>query len=227
MINKYTIEFVKTTSPVSEPRTKFGGQPVWIAEPQWPMSRATGQPMMFVGQFVLFPEVFGNIAGKMAYVFMTDDDTGALPTWAPDGGENAVVIQPGGFHGAGAPMRTGPSLELHKFPFFSWSFRPRPRPFEYETRLTLGEDPDPVTDDELRAWNEDDRESYFLAVVGNKIGGTPGWVQGTESVGDGVWRLALQLEADHPLPLSFGDAGVGYAFINADGTEGRFLSQQH
>lgn len=36
--------------PVSTPTTKFGGQPVWLAAPQWPISAAWERTMRFVGQ---------------------------------------------------------------------------------------------------------------------------------------------------------------------------------
>lgn len=39
---KHTLEFAATASPITVPVTKFGGQPVWIAEPEWPLSRETG-----------------------------------------------------------------------------------------------------------------------------------------------------------------------------------------
>jgi hypothetical protein len=46
--------------------TKFGGQPVWLEAPQWPIGRANGKPMEFIGQVALDPQIFGNIPGKMA-----------------------------------------------------------------------------------------------------------------------------------------------------------------
>jgi hypothetical protein len=36
--------------PVSTPTTKFGGQPVGLATPQWPISAAWERTMRFVGQ---------------------------------------------------------------------------------------------------------------------------------------------------------------------------------
>ena len=35
--------------------TKFGGQPCLAESPQWPLSRATGQPMRFIAQVALEP----------------------------------------------------------------------------------------------------------------------------------------------------------------------------
>lgn len=90
-----SIEFREATRQVHEVVTKFGGQPTWIQQPQWPISRETGKPMRFIGQVALDRTIFGSVRGQMAYLFMTDDDDYVDGTWEPDGGENAVVIQPG------------------------------------------------------------------------------------------------------------------------------------
>ena len=37
------------------PATRFGGQPDWMTEPQWPISRELGEPMTFFGQIALHP----------------------------------------------------------------------------------------------------------------------------------------------------------------------------
>jgi|GEM_PF-4199221 len=50
---RYDIEFVRSDVAINEPVTKFGGQPVWIGEPEWPMSRGRGTPMRFIGQVAL------------------------------------------------------------------------------------------------------------------------------------------------------------------------------
>src|SRR5687767_8256440 len=47
-------------SPISKPITKFGGQPVWINQAQWPISKKTEKPMMFIGQIKLEPGLFGR-----------------------------------------------------------------------------------------------------------------------------------------------------------------------
>ncbi|WP_173095717.1 hypothetical protein [Actinomadura verrucosospora] len=79
------LEFVSADGPVREPVTKIGGQPAWLEEPQWPSSRFTGDPMQFLGQFTID-------GGRLAYVFMDDEELSRLP----EDGENAVVIQLGG-----------------------------------------------------------------------------------------------------------------------------------
>lgn len=74
------------------PVTKLGGDPQWLAEPQWPLSASCGEPMTFIGQFRL--DTGGE--ARLAYVFMTDVDDYVDGTWEPEGGENAVIVQPGG-----------------------------------------------------------------------------------------------------------------------------------
>ncbi|MEU9114295.1 hypothetical protein AB0D04_21540 [Streptomyces sp. NPDC048483] len=83
------LAFVAAGGPVHKPLTKIGGQPVWQEEPQWPLSRETGEPMQFLGQFALDD-------GRLGYLFMSGGDDWVDGTWEPEGGENALVIQPGG-----------------------------------------------------------------------------------------------------------------------------------
>lgn len=82
------LEVVSSEGPIREPVTKVGGQPVWLEEPQWPLSRATGEPMQFLGQFTLD-------GGRLAYLFVRGEDFSGETAYA-EGGENAVIIQPGG-----------------------------------------------------------------------------------------------------------------------------------
>jgi hypothetical protein len=45
---KCTISYREVSSPNTTPVTKFGGQPVWLDEPSWPVSRVYGDPMQFI-----------------------------------------------------------------------------------------------------------------------------------------------------------------------------------
>ena len=84
-MRKYTVSFHSASAPITEPVTKFGGQPVWITEPEWPLSEETGEPMRFICQVTLYPELFGDVKGKMAYIFMTDGEDYVDGTWEPEG----------------------------------------------------------------------------------------------------------------------------------------------
>lgn len=82
------VQFEPAGSAVDTPVTKLGGQPVWLRTPRWPMSASLGEPMTFIGQFRL--DTDNEV--RLAYLFMS----GCEGSWEPDGGENAVIIQPDG-----------------------------------------------------------------------------------------------------------------------------------
>jgi hypothetical protein len=184
------VEFFPASGPVREAVTKLGGQPVWLEEPQWPLSRRTGEPMRFLGQFTL-------AGGVLGYLFMTGHGRGSVDgTYDPEGGENALLVQPGGRVPGFVTVRAraeGPTAGADHLP----------RPAEEG-----GTDPDG------HAWQ-------YLGGPGIE----PRWLQGEETPGDG-WRLLVQLDSGRlPFPVDFGDSGVGYAFTAPDGKEGRFLWQ--
>jgi uncharacterized protein YwqG len=206
MVPRCSITFDEVTTPIREPATKFGGQPVWINRPTWPLSRETGRPMRFICQIALDPLIFGTIPTRMAYLFITDEQEFVDATYEPDGGENAVVLQPDESAGPIFGQVEGPTL-----------YRMVERPgldrlvaetCEFAVTLDIGEDVEP--------------EDGFA----NKIGGTPNFLQNEEYPQGGPWRLLLQLDSGSvPFSINFGDAGVGYAFISEDGTIGKFLWQ--
>lgn len=226
MVRRASIdEFVEVDQPVLEAVTKFGGQPVWLQEPQWPLSDSTGQPMQFICQITLDPEIFGPLSGKMAYLFMTDDREEYVDgTWEPDGGENAVIIQPGRSSIPAARLEEGPTL--YKLVQVSEGTRPEPVACEYLVRLKFTEDPNFVGEAERATWDEATWEEHAETLDGNKIGGTPFFIQGTEFPSKEPWSLLLQLDSTQtPFRINFGDAGVGYAFLSEDGQTGKFLWQ--
>ncbi len=210
MIPKADIEFREADTPIREAVTKFGGQPAWIETPAWPLSRQTGRPMRFIAQVALEPDLFGTVPARMAYLFMTDDDEGEWVdgTYEPDGGENAVVLQPGDFTSPTTSQAEGPTLvRMIERP---GEDRLVPEPCEFAASLVFGEDTDNPNPDGYP----------------NQIGGIPTFLQGEEYPKGGPWRLLLQLDSSSvPFCVNFGDAGVGYAFVSRDGTAGKFLWQ--
>jgi hypothetical protein len=228
MPKKYVISYRATSSPIGESVTKFGGLPVWIEKPQWPLSRRSGAPMQFICQVVLYANLFGDLDARMAYVFLTDWDFVGVPPYTgnPDSGENAVIVQPGG-------IWTGPSLPLYEGPGLyrrQWrSGRWEQTPCEFDVDLLLGEDPeqgawDDVDPDDADAWS-----AYWEALVEDKIGGTPvptGNAMGEPPRVRRDWPLLLQLYTkgdSDPFFLNFASDGVGYAYISPDGRIGTFL----
>lgn len=213
MVKKRTLRFIEVTSPITQPVTKFGGQPVWLEAPQWPISRSTGEPMRFLCQIALDEEIFGELAGRMTYLFISDGPTFVDNTYDPEGGENALIIQPGGTYAeATLALATGPALE--KWVTDAAIQRRAPFPAEYAVDLISGDDPDVYPDDSFDTMEE------------NKVGGVPAFLQGDEIPTGGPWRLLLQLDSgDVPFEVNFGDAGIGYGFISDDGLTGKFLWQ--
>src|SRR5947207_1839999 len=95
------VEFRRVTDPITEPVTKFGGQPNWLEEPQWPMNDGyyPPLPMRFICQIALDPQIFGPLPAQMAYIFITqgdfdDPDFFDPDIGFPDEGANAVILQP-------------------------------------------------------------------------------------------------------------------------------------
>jgi len=60
---KTQFQIVESPSEILEPITKFGGQPVWIAQPRWPLDPETNEQMMFLGQISLNQELFPDSNG--------------------------------------------------------------------------------------------------------------------------------------------------------------------
>jgi hypothetical protein len=59
----------------------------------------------------------------------------------------------------------------------------------------------------------------------DRLGGSPSWIQ-NEEYPPGDWTFLFQLDGGGEFyDVNFGDAGVGYGFLSADGKEGRFLWQ--
>jgi hypothetical protein len=226
LVPKYDIEFVEAAAPITEPVTKFGGRPVWLEEPEWPLSRRTGGQMQFVCQISLYPEIFGGPPGRMAYLFVTGDseDEWVDGTFDPDGGENAVILQPGGGNDAEV-VAEGGGPPLYKV-VDGRGWRGGAVACEYAVALTPGSDPNYASEDERTEWSEAEFDAYERPLDGNKIGGTPGFIQSDEFPEGGPWRLLLQLDSmTVPFYVNFGDAGVGYAYISEDGERGKFLWQ--
>lgn len=222
LVKKHSLIFRQAQMPITGFVTKFGGQPTWWNEPQWPLSRATGEPMRFICQIALDATLFSDIPGRMAYLFITDGETFVDNTFDPEGGENALIIQPGKFKGATQLVATGPSLQ-------AWVDDNKARrrvPVEFIVEFEADEDPDVLDENTAREQGDTAWEAFTSHWNDNKLGGTAAFLQGSEYPSGGPWKLLMQLnDTNLPFDLLFGDGGIGYAFISADGEQGRFLWQ--
>lgn len=230
MPRKYSITYREVAAPITEPVTKFGGRPVWLEEPRWPISRLYGSPMQFICQIALDSELFGDVLARMAYLFLTDwDYDSVFPNTAePDGGENALILQPGGaWAGVALPLYEGPSLYRRAHRQGHWE----QTPCEFAVELRAGEDPD------IGVWDsypqdQDAKDAYWSALLEDKIGGTPVSTPfGSRfTSGPNKWQFLLQVNAKDnaagngdPFFLNLSYDGVGYAFIAPDEHVGKFL----
>ena len=193
IVTRKIYELVEPFHTSKKNNTKFGGNPDWLEEPQWPISADSTEQMRLICQISL-DEEFPNFAGCMAYILMTEDkEEYTEGTWELEGGENAVIIQPQGI--PLVPVKaipTGPTRE------------------EYYVREKVVE----IEKDSLE---------------GVRIGGVPVFLQAEESPSpETEWSFLIQIDSvSMPFEINFGDAGVGYAFINITGNSGKFLWQCH
>ncbi len=230
MPKKHRIEFREVLSPISDAATKFGGQPVWVSEPQWPSSRETANPMRFLCQIRLDRALFPGTAAEMAYLFMTDEDDGRFvdETFEPNGGENAVILQPGVTQIPTRPLSKGPTLyRMTEKPGFG---RLQPEFCEFAVTLIEEEDVEFVPEGErMKMLGAEWTVAEWEEVKGkleNKVGGTPQFLQYDDFPFNGKCPLLVQLDScDVPFFLNFGGSGVGYAFLNEAGDNAKFLWQ--
>src|SRR5689334_18808557 len=100
--------------------------------------------MRFICQIALDPALFGDIPAKMAYLFMTDEDEYVGETFDPDGGENAVILQPGTPAVPTQSLIVGPTL--YKMRQQPGRDRLSPLPCELAVHLQWGDDPEFVAE---------------------------------------------------------------------------------
>ncbi|MEV4539092.1 hypothetical protein AB0J82_35495 [Asanoa sp. NPDC049518] len=211
-------------APIDKPIAKLGGQPFWVDEPFWPASRGSGEPMTFIGQFPLPGSGIG-----MAYLFLSDEDG----TFELEGGENALLVQPGGRvppFVSGETRRTGPALWRRGT---DWNERV---PVELHLDLRA---PDESTvsaferlvvhrDAALRGMSVEDDSDFPDVDCRSYVGGEPlFWQPWTPVEIDDSWRFFFQLDGaegwgEDAFALNFG-GGTGYAFLSEDQREGRFF----
>ena len=202
---------------------RFGGEPYGLPASRWPVSRQTKEPMQFVCQIPFGADLFPGAAEAVAYLFMSPGGDGE-ETWVPDGGENALVILPR--DRLTNSLTVGDAPRLCRMVKKWWRKTLVPKTCSFAAELTVSEDPAFIPAGKLIDLPDDHVSAYRVALQGNKLGGTPGFLQGDELPVPEPWHLLLQLDsAQVPFWINFGDAGIGYAFINRAGTEGKFLWQ--
>lgn len=230
MIPKLDLLLQPADGPITEPVTKFGGQPVWVREPAWPLAPATGEPMEFVAQVRLEPELFGNDRETLAYLFVADA-VWSENTWDPYGGESAVVIEPDGRPAVPtADHAEGPTLH-HLLDEWGGARPAPPEACEFAVLTVPGYDPAPVDEDRRRRWAADPWLEYQEKATGAlgtprgiKVGGDPYFFRDwPPPFNPAEWRLLLQLDGELPFFLNLGVDGIGYVLVRNDLRAGVFF----
>jgi len=97
---------------------------------------------------------------------------------------------------------------------------------EYAVRLNVKDEPAFVPEAGRADWTQETFGRYAEALDGNKLGGSPIFLQADEFPDDSVWHLLLQLDSTSvPFSVNFGDAGIAYVFTDPTATIGKMLWQ--
>ncbi len=238
------IGFTAVSTPILEPITKFGGQPVWIDEPRWAVDGTNGKKIPFLCQIRLEPEIFGNIEAKMAYIFHGASDEEY--DWSTDHGNTAIVLQPGNIVFRAWDWDTKfPDAFLHEaIGPSAWRYdSTQENPLvgiECRVECIAGDDPAYIFHEKRENWDEAKQNDYWELLSGHKIGGTPNlWDDDDfpESSDEAMsnWNLLMQMEAsgtvsariDQPFDVSYGDGGCGWWFISKDGKNLYYTERCH
>lgn len=221
------IELTAIPGDTSDRVTKFGGQPSWLEEPQWPISRALGVQMQFIGQVAIDPELFPESRAQMAYIFATDasiSTTVTLKTWDPSMGESAVVLQPGGtLLVETSSTATGPTVLTD----VSGGVGEDEREITYLMSTERHTDPPFIAFEDRWNFTEAEWTAYNEATDPDKIGGTPWFLQSDEFPMCGAAATLIIQFFAIPFVLNLADGGTASVFMDPQGTVGGFLYQSH
>ncbi|MFJ1706313.1 hypothetical protein [Kitasatospora sp. NPDC088346] len=184
--------------PISDPVAKFGGEPVWLAEPTWPLDPGSGEPLVFIGQFPVPGQEL-----RLAYLFLDEEDI-VMGGTDPERGDAVLLVQPDGripsFAVIGPPGTRGRTL---------WRWGPDDAEIPVEWRIDLQPVPPLLGAEEPR----------------DHLGGAARYPNECARVGS-PWQFLFRISdagegEDDPYFLNFG-YGFGFAFVSPDRREGRF-----
>lgn len=235
---KTQFQIIESTAEILEPITKFGGQPVWIAEPLWPLDPETGEQMLFLGQIALNKELFPDSDGIMVYIFFGE---GSEPLYNE---AFAIVIQTSeNVHTSGDEIEF--ISEVTGSTVYQLDEDSEPVYREYRVVLEPIENEDSIPLRERYTMNDLDYDSGYQftrpELAGNKIGGQPLYIEGLdtppEEFNSDNWLLLLQLAPTegyynnlqpnfYPFYMELGEFGILTVFISKDYKQAKCYVQQ-
>jgi HEAT repeat protein len=209
-VPRWSLELRRADLPVSEPVTKFGGQPVWLEAPTWPIA-ADGGPMTFMAQF--------RVPGEdgLAYLFIDPSDPDDLDFSDPGFG-GCLLLQPGPPPARHLAQDVGPTYASEIQVLERFEPRSLWRLVEYLPALEEGLDfPDWTPLAQELALDRDDHRDW------NKLGGSPRYLQGGPPAGQ--WRFLFQFTAAL-VGREMADGAECYGLMDGD-RRGLFLVESH
>jgi uncharacterized protein YwqG len=223
---KYYVPKLKraqTDDSQTEPKEKFGGLPFGLPAERYPICAQCANPLALLVQFVHDPERLDlGREGRGLFVFQCNNG-GTCQTWDDESGANAcLVIEPEDLTSRTEKVPDGKFEPEKAFRITNWQ--------EHDDEIAP--EISRAFYSEREYYNLDDDvfdELYKKITAVTRLGGTPFWIQYPE-IPKGGWKLVGQLD-DHT-GFNFGDAGMGYIFIEeredpAQLPKGRFLWQCH
>ena len=222
-------QFIESRTKILEPITKFGGQPVWINRPYWPIEYETDEKMLFLGQIELNRQLFPGSNGEMVYIFF-----GEASEPLSDRSVGIVIQTSESIHTNEddelqfVSETTGPAIyELGKNDRLVYK--------EYQVLLEALEEEESIPLEKRFTIYDYDDESGFQfskpSLAGNKIGGQPLYIEGLddppEEFNSEQWLLLLQLAPlqgywnnsqpnFYPFYMNLGDLCIMTIFISKD-----------
>ena len=236
---KTQFQIVESSTEISQPTTKFGGQPVWFNQPYWPLDPETSEQMVFLGQIYLTQELFPNSNDTMVYIFFSGESE---PLYNE---ATAIVIQ------TSESVYTNDDSEIEFVSEFTgpaiYELNEARQPVykEYGVLLDPVEDENSIPLEERYAMNDLDYDTGFgfskPELAGNKTGGQPIYIEGLttppEEFTSEEWLLLLQLAPKegywnnlqpnfYPFHMELGEFGILTVFISKDYTQAKCYIQQ-
>ncbi|MEZ5427698.1 MAG: DUF1963 domain-containing protein [Pyrinomonadaceae bacterium] len=195
-------------------REKFGGSPFGLPTEKHPLCGQCGKPMSLLVQLIHDEERLDlGRTGRVLFIFQCSNQRllSCCAVWEYDSGANSCfIVESGELTSRFEKLPEGRILTEKEFWVAGW-----------ETRDDgLSEPEASVFFDEEKYYASDEELEEIMESLENitKLGSVPTWVQYME-IPEGDWRFVGQL--DDSTGFNFGDAGIGYIFVENVGDTSR------